>query len=531
MGTRKINFEIFLTENANQHRNAKKEINKRFKGKLKPLFPTGGGSDGFYQIDIKCDEQQAWEIARAMVKIPGVLDVDPDVEDNGNDIPEVDDEAVNDRPSPVWYHENINLNEARKYALAAFETGDGEFSGTPTGIRIAQFDTGYTDHPEIMGIRKDLGYNYVYTILDRILAIFRGKPSVRDARDRLRNFKPFKWAAHGTATAGVIIGGNTQGIDNSEVSADLANGIFPHVDLIPYRISETIISFNCKMAHAAYQAIEDNCKIITMSHAGLLRKRSWKEAVKAAYEAGIIWVAAGGSHVPNFGRIWLYPARFPETIATAASTHENKPWEKTFSGGAIDISAPGFDIYIPYSRKKNQFKYRWSEGTSFSTPITAAAAAFWLAHHGENKLSNLYREGWQRVEAFRKVLKDSCRRPAGWEIEKYGEGILDVEQLLKSPLPEANSLSRAVGSENKVQDLKTDEEFEEMITDKEITYLTCREKVCNKHDNDQGLYQQVMKRASAKTREKIEKVCDKDDREKGELLKQHVKAFAGRWGY
>ena len=533
MGKRKINFEIFLTDNANQKRNAKNEIKKRYKGKLKPLFTTQRSpeEDRFYQINIRCDEQQAWEIAKGMIKIPGVLDVDPDVEDNSGDIPEVEDALTDGRPSPMWYHDNIKINAARKYALAAFETGEGEFSGTATGIKIAHFDTGYTNHPEIMAIRKDLGYNYVYTILDRFLSIFRGKPSRRDALDRLRNFKPFKWAAHGTATAGVIIGGNTQGIDNKKVSADLANGIFPHIDLIPYRISETIISFNCKMAHAAYQAIEDNCKIITMSHAGLLRKRSWQEAVRAAYEAGIIWVAAGGSHVPNFGRIWLYPARFPETIATAASTYENKPWGKTFSGKAIDISAPGFDMYIPYSRKKDEFKYRWSEGTSFSTPITAAAAAFWLAHHGENKLSDLYPAGWQRVEAFRRVLKDSCLKPTDWDPDRYGEGILDVEQLLKKPLPPADTLTRAGEPEKKVENLKTEEEFEDMIADKEITYLTCRQKVCNRHDNDRELYNQVMKRATVKTREKIERVCGREGEQKSELLKRHVKTFAGQWGY
>ena len=235
--------------------------------------------------------------------------------------------------------------------------------------------------------------------------------------------------------------------------------------------------------------------------------------------------------MPNFGKIWLYPARFPETIATAASTHENKAWEKTFSGTAIDISAPGFDMYIPYSRNKNQFKYRWSEGTSFSTPVTAAAAAFWLAHHGENKLSELYTAGWQRVEAFRKVLKDSSLKPPGWETEKYGEGILNVAQLLKTPLPEAHELTRAGAPEKKVQDLKTEEEFEDMITDKEITYLTCREKVCNQHDDDRELYNNVVKKATPKTQQKIESICEKEGPEKSELLKQHVKVFAGEWGY
>ncbi len=533
MGKRKINFEIFLTDNTNHRRNAKNEIKKRFKGKLKCLFKRENPLEEarFFQIAIKCDEREAWDIARSMIKIPGVLDVDPDVEDDSNNIPEVEDELTDGRPSPMWFHNNIKIEEAVRFALDAFEKGEGEFSGTATGIRMAQFDTGYTKHPEIREIRNELGYNYVYTLLDRFFSLFRGRPSERDALDRLRNFKPFKWAAHGTATAGVIIGRTTDGTSGDKEFPDRADGIFPYVDLIPYRISETIISFNCKMAHAAHQAIRDNCQIITMSHAGLLRKRSWREAVREAYEAGIIWVAAGGSHVPNFGKIWLYPARFPETIATSASTHENKPWKKTFSGKAIDISAPGFDIYVPFSRKKSKFKYRWSEGTSFSTPITAAAAAFWLAHHGENKLSSLYQKGWQRVEAFRKVLKDSSLKPEGWETDKYGEGILDVEQLLKTPLPPAETLRHVDAPQKAVEDLSSEEEFEEMITDKEITYLTCREKVCNQHHDDHGLYQQVMDSASEKTKLKINHICDREGEEKNEQLKQHVKAYAGRWGF
>ena len=418
--------------------------------------------------------------------------------------------------------------------------GRGFFNPATTKISIAHFDTGYTNHPELELMDKKAGYNYVAGFVRRIL--YHGWQ--RDARDMLRNFRPFMWASHGTATASVIIG--TRIKETRFITGplkDRVDGVMPNnVDLIPFRISETIISFDNKMVHAVDQVIRmGNIRIITMSHASLFRIQSWKQAVDKAYNRGIIWVSAGGSH--GYGRlrsILVFPAKFQETIATAASTYKDVPWERTHFGKEIDICAPGFDIYVPSSRRRwygllpDQYTYKWSEGTSFSTPITAAAAALWLGHHGEAKLVEKYPEPWQIVEAFRKVLKESARHHKP-EIEefKYGAGLLDVLNLVKMELPDKNVLIKVSELSSRLGSLLGSEKVNH-ITNKEIIYLIACGKIRDMDKTDDSLYNYVYQNGSIDAKKLLADITlpeklSGEPKSRSEVIKVYTKEFLNSW--
>jgi hypothetical protein len=546
-----ISFELFLTRDPDLQQISKKEILKSFGTKVKSLTDVDDDSvfSDCFTLTLRVPEEEIWNTARRLIQVEGVLGVDPDLNTSVDksyqkvSVKESKDKLeITERPHPRWFHGNIRFEEAVQYAGDEYRAGRGSFNPAKTTVMIAQFDTGYTNHPEIALIDKKAGYNYIAGFIRRMLV-----PGwQRDARDRLRNLRPIFWASHGTSTASTIIGTKVKHKD--EITGQLRdriNGLLPHnIDLIPFRISENIISFNNKMIHAIDQVIKNgDIRIVTMSHASLFSKQSWKHAVEKAYNNGIIWIAAGGSHA--FGKlrsIIVYPAKYKETIATAASTVDDVPWERTHYGEEIDICAPGFDMYVPSSRRRfyglwpNRYMYKWSEGTSFSTPITATAAALWMAHHGEEKLDAKYHEPWQRVEAFRKVLKESARpHKAGIPENKYGSGLLDVLQLLKMDLPEPQALTHAYDKTRHESKLVTTEEKLNHITNKEIMYLLGCAKILEQDMPDESLFRYVYQHASVEARKLLdiivspEKLTPGISNPKSEAIKVYAKEFLNSW--
>ncbi len=448
--------------------------------------------------------------------------------------------AEGEESCPGWFHVQPRFNDAVKYAVKECEEQRGNYCGGETGIKVGQLDTGYTDHPEVVKLKKEDGRSYV----DLPFWIRWFNPSSRrPGKDPVVEIPLLSWASHGTSSASVLIGTGTGEQEFADGKKDRTNGVFPFVDVIPYRISRSVISFTDNLAEGALQAMVDGCKIITVSHARLYRSSFLDAVIAQSYEDGIIWVAAAGTHVAKVKKIWIYPAKYPETIALAASTINDEPWEKTHAGVAVDICAPGYRIYRPYAFRKFKlfgpikYSYSYSDGSTFATPIAAGAAALWLAHHGEEKLNQHYPRGWQRVEAFRAVLKASAKPHSDERFkELYGAGIMDVEKLLKTPLPDAGTLKH-MGTSGPAPEIDAAEGKVNRITNKELAYYTGQAKVETDDKQDDELYKYVEKRLSPKAVEVIESIVEKGkqfaksvdpDLNKNpfsEALKQHIKSF------
>lgn len=289
------------------------------------------------------------------------------------------------------------------------------------GIRIVQFDTGYSDHTKVFG-----GFN-----TDNDADFVGDDKTPDDARDS-NSRGILKMPGHGTRTGSILIGRSDIPVpDDGNPGLLEGDGLF---QITPYRIAKSVILLNRQqeLAAALDCAIQQGFDIITMSM-GLPPTIASARMAKKAYDCGVIWCSAAGNEV----KFVVAPAVYPGTIAVAASNPLDKLWNGSSRGSTVDITAPGEDVYVPimYKDKNDGNKpkegFAYGNGTSYATPHVAAAAALWLAKYKTELNAPAYR-GWRRIEAFRTALKATARKQHNIHQKGHGAGILDVHKLLQT---------------------------------------------------------------------------------------------------
>jgi subtilisin family serine protease len=85
--------------------------------------------------------------------------------------------------------------------------------------------------------------------------------------------------------------------------------------------------------------IRNRMQVINMSFGLTQFSASLQEMIRKAHRSGIVMVASCGNSGKSKGVI-DYPARFPETIAVAASTENNKIADFSSRGAGISLAAP-----------------------------------------------------------------------------------------------------------------------------------------------------------------------------------------------
>ncbi len=194
-------------------------------------------------------------------------------------------------------------------------------------------------------------------------------------------------------------------------------------------------------------AIRNHYDVVSMSFGSTEPSYAEFLAIERAIAHGILVVAAAGNEAQPSGRDpFEYPAAYEHVISVGAST-PNGGWAP-FSNRlpTNDLIAPGVDVYAAIARNfslpagvtcspaPSQFSAGWCQvdGTSFATPITAAAAAFvWSQRHGLSSLQ------------LADVLRAGARRglgQAGAFDDRFGFGLLDVTRSLaaKAAAPDLN---------------------------------------------------------------------------------------------
>jgi subtilisin family serine protease len=327
---------------------------------------------------------------------------------------------------------NLTMVRARE-ALALLPQHPGRDDEVDWGeIEIAQIDTGYTAHA-IFGfgpgadntfLRVEDGANFV-------------EPG-EGPHDPL-NYRGFP--GHGTRILSVLCGD----LPGSMI------GVAPGAPVIPYRCIKNVVVGSKKarkrIAAAIRHAVDINrAEVISMSlgfpQMSLFGQRHLGEAVDHAYDQGIIVVAAGGQVIDRV----TYPGKFSRSIGVGGVKPDRSVWfryDKSMAKRSIDIWGPADEIYRANSVLRDgkvvEASYELGDGTSYATAHVAAAAGMWLVHHRDT-IDSLYQLPWQRVEAFRSVLRSTSQpiKGAYWPDKK--RGILDIEALLKAKLPAANKL-------------------------------------------------------------------------------------------
>ena len=318
-------------------------------------------------------------------------------------------------PNYDWSLSLCKIQEAWRLAIpnAAIGKALGE------GIVIGHPDTGYTRHPEIwnpVAADNRVLWHEGHDFFDRS----------DDPADQLDGQNP----GHGTATSSVIM----SGADHAR--GDRVDGVAPMAKLIPLRVTNRVVILKPgNLAEAIHYAIEKKCHVISISLGGTIKSRTLHRAVQRAIENGIIVLAAAGNIWP-----WVvYPARFDEVIAVAACNCDRKIWRSSASGPAVDIAAPGESVWVARTERRDgrldYYRDRGS-GTSFAVATAAGACALWLAFHGRDELIQRY--GARNIApVFREILVTSgVNVPPGWRTSDHGAGILNVENLLRSKLPD-----------------------------------------------------------------------------------------------
>ncbi len=445
-----------------------------------PLYPmsTEASHRNFFYIEVQSDKSP-WEIAADLEGLPQIDTCTPDLEmstdirpghygrwSSNESLESLDDGTANWAQSERDF--KTKWANAKRVKEAIQKQDFEEFRGwnrkvvnavgldvkikdfdqikkNGTKIRLVQLDTGYTDHAKVLN-----GYNLLQDedFIDG-----------EDARDEM-SVGILRQPGHGSRTASIIVGNYPNGSIRNDGNQGIAVGDTgePLVKVIPYRISKSVmlIGRGRNLFNAVSQAINSQADVIFMCMGSYPRPMIYSIA-KTAYERGIIWVCAAGNMVESV----IAPAVYPGTIAVAASNPNNDLWEHSSYGPAVDITAPGEDVYVPFKNKKQEDIMVFGSGTSYATPHVASAAALWKAKHFDF-LKEHIKEPWQIVELFRKHLKASANDfedGMGWDKERFGEGILNVEGLLNLEMFDKD-----------VDELKQREQIDKLLNDLENAY-------------------------------------------------------------
>jgi len=279
-----------------------------------------------------------------------------------------------------WYLQQIHAEDAWDITQGSLE------------VVVAVLDTSIDiNHPDLDGniwINSDEipnngidddGNNYVDDI--------NGWDFVNDDNDPRPDFDG-AWmddgVSHGTATASILAaeGNNRNGMA----------GVTWRSKIMPLKVmDEAGTGYSEYVAEAIYYAIRNGADVINLSFMGFNWSDEMNTAVKRAWEAGVVVVAAAGNTPDFLGGTNLneydeYPACIDQyedeqfVLGVAATdTLDQKALFSNYGHMCVDVSAPGLDMfsarsYNPEEGLREFYNNDWS-GTSFAAPVVSGIAA------------------------------------------------------------------------------------------------------------------------------------------------------------
>ncbi len=137
---------------------------------------------------------------------------------------------------------------------------------------------------------------------------------------------------HGSAIAGVIASTNDD---------DVFNGINPNVELYSAKVMDSNNQATLsRVIEAIYLGIENDVDIINMSFGTTYNSAFLHQAVKDAYDSGVLLIAAAGNDKHTEAN---YPANYPEVISVGSVDLNGEISDNSCIDG-VDVFAPGEKI-------------------------------------------------------------------------------------------------------------------------------------------------------------------------------------------
>jgi len=310
-------------------------------------------------------------------------------------------DVPNDITPNQWYLRSLNLGGRDMRAVGGWAESHGD-----SNIIFAVLDTGVDwMHPDLGGTGPDYVQGAIYTNWTE----YYGTPGVDDDTngkiDDIRGWDfvhgvngwegeddmdpdndPMDFAGHGTNVSGCASAITNNGIGIA--------GCTWGTKIMPVRVGwlnwdgEGLARMDFASDGIIYAA-RNGAHVINFSFGS---SSSLALAISiATSEGAIVCTSAGndGDDIPD------YLGTHPDVLAVAATDESDA--KATFSdyGDWIELSAPGVDIYTTaYNPSGPDHTYNSVDGTSFSSPLAAAACALvWSAH-----------PSWTRNQVISKVL-------------------------------------------------------------------------------------------------------------------------------
>jgi subtilisin family serine protease len=259
-------------------------------------------------------------------------------------------------------------------------------------VVIAVLDSGvdYTHQDLIsnMWIRPD----HIPQYTDEQLGTFNDKYGF-NATDNLKD--PMDDNGHGTHCAGIIGAEGNNGIGIS--------GVNWKVEIMPLKFIGRGGFGTTKDAIEAINYAVDrkragvNIRVINASWGSTMYSKALEDAIRAAGEEGILFVAAAGNNSTNNDSRPHYPSNYklPNVISVAALDRNDAMASfSNFGVKTVHIAAPGKDILSTWLNDG----YREASGTSMATPYVAGVAALILASEPDLTVEQLRERVLQSVD-------------------------------------------------------------------------------------------------------------------------------------
>jgi hypothetical protein len=338
-------------------------------------------------------------------------------------------------PNDPFYKEQWYLNKIKA------SQGWDFIKGGSDDVIVAVLDTGVDiDHPDLKSNiwvnKKEIPGNGIDDDKNGYIDDYYGWDFIRNIPNPKPKFdEPYEVGPihHGTMVAGIIaaVGDNHQGII----------GLAWKVKIMSLRV---LNSKGTGSVEAVIRAINyakaNGANIINLSFVGSNRSEFLAEALKEAWKAGLIIVAAAGNEasgeVKDLDAHPLYPIcldadePYNYIIGVGATNQfDQKAHFSNFGSKCIDLVAPGSGIYglLTHNSSLPEFKEYyggyWS-GTSLATPLVSATAA--LVKSLNPTLNN------EKVRDFILNNTDNIEEENPNFKGKLGKGRLNVYKVLDS---------------------------------------------------------------------------------------------------